>query len=304
VTWLWLTLGAQLLFSVGVHVDKHLLARWFRGAAPGSLILFSALFAFVALPVLALASRGAPWIEPRDAAVLLAGGFLNITGVVLSLYAVQRDEASVVATLFQMMPVFTYGLAYLVLGETLTGLQVVAGLLVMAGAVVASLDLGRGRPAIRGDVLLRMALACLLLATNAVLFKSVAVEEDFWVSTFWSYVSLAIAGVVLFAAVAPYRRQFLRTLRENRLPVIGLNAANEVLAVVGYVMITYATLLVPVAMVSLVGAFQPLMVFGLGVLLTFVAPRFAHEDLSRRRVVQKLVAMAIVAAGTVLLHRG
>ena len=56
-------------------------------------------------------------------------------------------------------------------------------------------------------------------------------------------------------------------------------------------------------MVSLVGAFQPLMVFGLGVLLTLLAPGFAREDLSRRRVVQKLVAMAIVGVGTVLLHR-
>jgi drug/metabolite transporter (DMT)-like permease len=302
MAWLWLTLVAQLLFSVGVHVDKHLLVRWFRGAAPGSLILFSALFAFVALPVLLVVAATSPWIAPSHAVLLLGGGFLNITGVVLSLYAVQRDEASVVATLFQMMPVFTYVLAYVVLGESMTGLQVLAGLLVMAGAVVASLDLRRERPAFRGDVLLRMALACLLLATNAVLFKRVALEEDFWVSTFWSYVSLAIAGVVLFAVVATYRRQFLRTLRENRLPVIGLNAANELLAVVGYVMISYATLLAPVAMVSLVGAFQPLMVFGLGVLLTFVAPRFVHEDLSRRRVVQKLVAMAIVAVGTVLLH--
>src|SRR5262245_2529614 len=106
MTWLWLTLGAQFLFAVGAHVDKYLLSKYFTGSAPGSLILYSALFSVVVLPVVA-------WIEPAvlslpkaHIALLIAGGVLNITAVVLSLYAMQLDEASIVTTLFQMIPVF------------------------------------------------------------------------------------------------------------------------------------------------------------------------------------------------------
>jgi drug/metabolite transporter (DMT)-like permease len=303
MAWLWLTLGAQLLFSVGAHVDKYLLSKYFRGSAPGSLILYSSLFGFAVLPVLLLVNPSVLSIAPFHVAIVLAGGFLNVTGVIVSLYAMQRDEASVVATLFQMIPVFNYGLAYLLLGETLTVTQVVAAALIMAGAVGVSLERRRGRPMLRWPVFLRMALASFLLAANAVLFKLVALEEDFWISTFWSYVSLAIVGVVLFAFARPYRRQFLRTLRANRLPVVGLNVANELIAVVGYVMITYATLLVPIALVSVMSGFQPLMVFLIGVLLTLALPRIGREDLSRGRVVQKLLAMACMLAGTVLLHR-
>jgi uncharacterized membrane protein len=233
VAWLWLTLGAQLLFSVGAHVDKYLLSKYFRGAAPGSLILFSALFGVAVLPVFALLQPAVLSISTMHVVVLLGGGFLNITGVVLSLYAMQEDEASVVATLFQMIPVFSYALAWALLGETLTLLQVAAAALVMAGAVGISLDLSGRRIGLKRSVFLRMSVASLLLAANAVLFKAVALKEDFWVSTFWSYVSLAVAGVLLFAVAATWRAQFVKTLRVNRAPVIALNVFNEVLAVAG-----------------------------------------------------------------------
>jgi drug/metabolite transporter (DMT)-like permease len=303
MTWLWLTLGAQALFSLGAHVDKYLLSRYFKGSAPGSLILFSSLFSLVVLPVLALASPGVFAIAAGHVAVLLVGGFLNITGVIVSLYAMQRGEASVVATLFQMVPLFNYAFAYVLLGETLTPVQAVAAALILVGAVVVSLDLAGSRPRFRRTVFLQVAVASALIAANAVLFKSAALSEDFWTSTFWSYVSLAVVGVALFSLVRPYRAQFLATLRVNRIPVIGLNALNETLAVVGYVMITYATLLVPVVLVSVMSGFQPLIVFVLGAALTLLPPRIGREDLSRGRVVQKLVAMAIMLLGTYLLHR-
>ena len=303
MTWLWLTLGAQFLFSVGAHVDKYLLSKYFKGAAPGSLILFSALFSLAVLPVLAWVSPAVLSISPPHVGVLLVGGALNITGVILSLYAMQEDEASVVATLFQMIPVFNYGLAYVVLGETLTLVQVAAAALIMAGAVFISLDLSRPKVAVKRSVFLRMALASLLIATNSVLFKSVALTEDFWVSTFWSYVSLALVGAGLFALVRTYREQFLRTLRLNSAPVVGLNVFNELLGAGGYMMITYATLLVPVALVSVMSGFQPLMVFLIGVFLTLALPRLGRESLSRKQVAQKLAAMAAMLLGTFLLHR-
>jgi drug/metabolite transporter (DMT)-like permease len=156
---------------------------------------------------------------------------------------------------------------------------------------------------VKRSVFLRMALASLLLAANAVLFKWVALSEDFWISTFWSYVSLAVVGILLFGLVRTYRNQFLHTLRRNRVPVIGLNALNETFAVVGYVMITYATLLVPIAMVSVMSGFQPMMVFLIGVFLTLAFPRLGKENLSRKLVIQKVAAMVVMLVGTFLLHR-
>ena len=304
MAWLWLTLGAQFLFSLGAHVDKYLLSKYFRGSAPGSLILYSSLFSLVVLPVVAWLQPAVLSIAPLHVALLLAGGALNITGVILSLYAMQRDEASVVATLFQMIPVFNYVLAWIVLGETLTPTQIGAALLVMTGAVVISLDLTKPRISIKRSVFVLMTIGSLLLAANSIVFKFVAVSGDFWISTFWSYVSLALVGAILFTGVRSWRAQFLETLRLNRVAVIGLNLFNELLAVVGYVMITYAMLLVPVALVSVMSGFQPLMVFLIGAALTRLAPSVGREDLSRAAMTQKLLAMVAILVGTWLLQRG
>jgi drug/metabolite transporter (DMT)-like permease len=303
MAWLWLTLGAQFLFSVGAHVDKYLLSKYFRGSAPGSLILYSSLFSVVVLPVVWVIEPTVLSIPPLHIALLVAGGVLNITGVVLSLYAMQLDEASVVTTLFQMIPVFNYVLAWIVLGETLTPLQIGAALLVMAGAVVVSLDLTKGRISIKRSVFLLMAIASLLLAANAIVFKFVAVADDFWISTFWSYFSLLLVGFALLGFVRPYREQFVATLKSNSAAIIGLNLFNELLAVVGYLMISYATLLVPVALVSVMSGFQPLMVFLIGVALTLLVPSVGRENLARAAVAQKLVAMAGMLLGTWLLQR-
>jgi drug/metabolite transporter (DMT)-like permease len=266
MTWFWLALSAQLLFSCGTHIDKHLLSRYLHGAAPGSLIIFSSLFGFVVMPVAYAVDPHVLDIRLAHVLLLVGCGLLNITAIVLYLYALARDE------------------------------------LVITGAVLVSVDLDARK--FKGAVFALMAVASLFLALNAVVFKSVALEDSFWISTFWSYASLALAGVVLFSFVRPYREPFLRTLRKNSAAVIGLNAFNEIIAVVGYLLISYATLLAPVALVSVVAGFQPLMVFLLGWGLTTLVPGIARERLSRRQVVQKLVAMGLVLAGTFLLHAG
>jgi drug/metabolite transporter (DMT)-like permease len=302
MAWFWLALLAQFLFSVGVHIDKHLLSRYLKGSSPGSLILFSSLFGFVVMPIAYAVDRRVLEMSPRDIGLLVGCGLLNITAIVLYLYALARDEASVVAPLFQLIPVFSYVLAYAILGETVSTEQMAGAALIIVGAVLITIDLRARR--LKATIFVLMTIASLLLALNGVVFKEVAMEGGFWVSTFWSYASLALAGILLFSFVRPYRDQFLRTLRSNRAPVLVLNTGNEVLAVVGYMLITYATLLAPVALVSVVGGLQPLMVFLLGWLLSVAIPSIGRERLTRAEVVQKLLAIAIVFAGTFLLQRG
>src|SRR5438874_7741302 len=127
MTWFWLALAAQFLFSAGTHVDKYLISKYLKGAAPGSLIIFSSLFGFVVMPAAYAIHPNVLDISLPHVGILVGGGFLNITAIVLYLYALSRDEASVVAPLFQMIPIFSYALAFVVLHETLSAKQ-------MAGA--------------------------------------------------------------------------------------------------------------------------------------------------------------------------
>ena len=63
----------------------------------------------------------------------------------------------------------------------------------------------------------------------------------------------------------------------------------------------YATLLAPVALVLLVGSFQPLFVLALGIVLTLFFPRVTKESLGRMKLLQKGVGIGLMLVGGYLI---
>jgi hypothetical protein len=90
--------------------------------------------------------------------------------------------------------------------------------------------------------------------------------------------------------------------RKNPGPVIGVNAANELINLGGGLGVRYASLLAPVALVSAVSATTTFFVFLFGILLTVFLPKFGREDLSARNVIQKAVGGILIMAGVTLIQ--
>ena len=147
-----------------------------------------------------------------------------------------------------------------------------------------------------------MALSSLTFAFYEVLFKFVAVSEDFWVSTFWEHVGLIIFGAVLFVFVGRYREEFMKLLRTNSRWILSLNLGSEILTFVGNIITTFVALSVPIALVLVVSSYQPGFVFVIGVLLTLLFPRIAQEKITRRDILQKVCAIAIIIVGSHFLN--
>ena len=76
-----------------------------------------------------------------------------MTAMYFYLQALQTEEASVVAPFFQAGPLFAYALAWLVLGETLSRLQLLGGSLIVAGGLLLSIRPGGGHLRLRLVVL-------------------------------------------------------------------------------------------------------------------------------------------------------
>jgi hypothetical protein len=150
-------------------------------------------------------------------------------------------------------------------------------------------------------VLLLMLLCTFVLALSTVIFKFFAIQEQFWVTTFWTYVGEALFGVGILM-VPRYYRQFTLLLKTNTQALLAVNGANELINLGGGLGVRFASLLAPVALVSAVSSTTTLFVFMFGVLLTLFLPRLAHEDLSRANLLQKGGAALLVAAGVFLAN--
>ena len=71
---------------------------------------------------------------------------------------------------------------------------------------------------------------------------------------------------------------------------------------IGNLLFQYASLLAPLALVWAVNGFQPVFVLVYGLLITRFFPQVGEENLERKQLMQKAVAILIIFAGTYLLH--
>ena len=97
----------------------------------------------------------------------MLSGILYMGAMLFYLRALQSEEASVVSPFFQAVPLFGYVLGYVVLGETLSLLQMAGGALIMAGTLIVSVRFDGDCPRVQaaaGVLMLACGLAAALSA--------------------------------------------------------------------------------------------------------------------------------------------
>lgn len=296
--WFLPALAGPFLYAATNHIDKYLLQRHFRQDGVAVLILYSALLSALVLPVVWWLAPDVLAVDARN--VLILGGVAVLDVILLWAYlnAMNSDEPTVVIVYYQLVPVLGLLFGYVLLGETITTLQSVAMLVVIAGASLVSFERG-GRFKARTTGF--MLLACTCWALEATVFKKVALQDNVWRSFFWEHLILAGVGIALFVAVSTYRRRFLDGFRQHSAAVLSLNVLNEVLYIVGNMAVAYATLLAPVALILLMNAFQPFFVLLIGLLLAWLFPKIATERTEARNLWRKVAAIGMTGVGTYVL---
>ena len=298
MSWILLAFCGPVLWAASTHIDKYLVERFFKDSGVGTLLIFTALVGVPGMPLIA-AFTDVTSIGRVGIAVTSVSGLLYLTAIYFYLRALQQEEASVIAPLFQTSTLFTYIIAYFVLHETLTGWHIVGGLLVMASAVVASYEPG-GSHRIKWSVVAPILVCTAVLAGSAVMFKFFAIRDAFWPVTFWSFAGQAAFGAVLLA-IPHIRRQFFGMFRKHPGAVIGINAANEIINLGGGLAARYASLLGPVSLVQAISGTTSFFVFLFGVILSLFYPKLGRENLSRRNLIQKGIAVTLIVAGVILI---
>ena len=301
IMWLLYAFSGPVMWAISTHIDKFLVDKYFRDSDTAVLMVFTALLGVIALPVIWFFEPrvlALPWLAST---VMTVSGILYMGAMLFYLRAIQTEEASVVAPLFQANTLFTFALGVIVLHEIPHWPQLLGAGLVMLGALGLSLDKNLRLGSFKPRLVLLMLAATFAVALSSVVFKFFAVRDEFWSTTFWTFVGEGLFGAAILA-VPKFRKQFLTLFRRNPGAVIGVNAANELINLGGGLGVRFASLLAPVALVSAISATSTFFVFLFSVLLTLFFPRLGREDLSARNVVQKAVGGILIMAGVALIE--
>jgi len=312
MSWLFFAFSGPVLWAISVHLDKYLVERFFKQSNVAVLLLFTAFAGLLLLPFIWFFEPTVTSPSAGSIALIILSGILYMGAMLLYLQALQSEEASVVAPFFQASPLFGYVLAYLVLGETLSGRQMAGGVMIIVGALIVSLRFASALPApasgggerrgFKARLAILMLTCGFALALSGLIFKIFAIEVEFWTTTFWMFVGEAIFGAALLM-VGSYRRQFIALLRVNTAALLTINGSNELINLGGGLGNRYALMFAPLSIVQAIGSTTTLFVFAFGIVLSIFFPSFARETLSGRELAQKGIAAVFVAIGVALVTR-
>lgn len=304
MNWFLVALIPPALYALGNFIDKAILSKELRGGGVGTIAIFSCLLGALTLPVIYFLEPSVFAINSLTAFILSINGILTVLAVLCYLYAIEHDDISAVVPILQLTPVFGFATGYIFLGETLTISQMIGSAIIIIGAIIISLEINHlGKIALKKRVLALAAGSALIFSLSGTIFKYFALDEGYWRTQFWEYIGIAIIGMLFFALVKNYRESFLSIFRENKKTIVGLNIGAEVVMVSADLVMNFATLLAPVALIYVVNSFQPVFVFILGIGLTLLFPAVIKESLSRRHLLQKILTISIMILGLFMLYR-
>lgn len=302
MSWVYFAFSGPVLWAVSVHLDKYLVERFFKHSDVAVMLVFTALVGVLLLPIIGYFEPTVTHHGAGSIALIILSGILYMSAMLLYLQALQNEEASVVAPYFQAGPLFGYVLAYLALGETLSGRQMIGGAMILIGAMTVSVRFGRGIRLFKARLAALMLACGFAMALSGLIFKIFAIEVEFWTTTFWMFVGEGIFGAALLM-VPSYRRQFMTALRANTVALLSINGSNELINLGGGLGNRYALMFAPLSIVQAIGSTTTLFVFAFGVVLSVVWPGLGREDLAGRELAQKGVAAVLVAVGVALVTR-
>jgi drug/metabolite transporter (DMT)-like permease len=244
MNWLLLALIGPFLWSIGNHIDKILIEKYFKSRSMGSLIIISSLVGLFVAPIIFIFKPDVLNITIGYIFFMLVASILFVIYVWAYLKAMEQDEASIVVPFYQLIPVFAFILGYFFLGETITYLQFFAMFLIIAGAAIISFEIDEDNKfKLRKKTVFYMLISSFVSAVESVIFKYVLIREDFWITNFWSFLWIGVIGLVLLFSIKLYRIEFIYIIKNNSKRILSLNVFNEILTIVGNITTVYAFLL-------------------------------------------------------------
>jgi transporter family protein len=297
MNWFTIAIIAPMLWAVTNHVDKFIISRYSTNKNPLSLVLFSSFtFGFAAFLMFFFAPIG--HVSFIQAMFVVLAGMCVIAGYIPYMYALQEDEVSIAAPLFQMIAPLSYIFGAIFLHEVLSGKQIFASLLIVLGAVLLTLNVEK--LTWKWRIFRLMFFSSLLITFSIVLFKAVGLDSSFWTASFWMYLGGFIMGLILFC-IPRYNKEFKSFLKEGGRALFSLNALSESINITANLFSRFATLLAPIALISAINSTQSFFIFLYGWILFLFFPKIQSENFSRKAVMLKLGAIVIMILGSALL---
>jgi len=306
--WILIAVFAHFLNAVTAIVDKHIVSD--KVMKPVVYAFYSGIFQIeylLAIPVLAVLWPEIAFRFPSWELFALAAfaGALFIFTLTIFYQAIRLAEVSRVTPMVGVsVPVFTFLLSFIFLGESLSARQGVAFTLFLIGGFFMSANISQGRiTKVRGTAL--ALVSGFLFASYYViidfLFGRVGFLDAFILIQFGGFL-----GAVLLLVPSKSRREILgmkeeeNDIIENRTSAV-LFVSDKLTSAVAAFLLTYSISIGDVVIVNSLQATQYAFTLILAIILSKKLPSFCREQTGKDVILQKSFSLVLIAIGLILI---
>ena len=285
-----ITIG-YLLNAVSSLINKILLNKDIPNP-----VVYTFYIPVLGLIVFLLAPFGFAWIGLELFIISMISGIL-FTYALLSMFkALARDDISRVTPLIGgLQPIFVFLMAYLILGERLVTTQLLAFILILAGGILITIQLNKNKSQ-SSRMFFLSSLASFLFATSFVLTKYIFNNTEFISGFIWIRIG-AFVGALLLLLSAANRKAIFHGNKKIKKSTSIIFILGQLAGAVAFIMINWAISLGSVTFVNALQGLQYVFLFLLVLLLMRKRPNLLGEDMSKKVVIQKIVAILLIAIG-------
>ncbi|MDD5071299.1 MAG: EamA family transporter [Patescibacteria group bacterium] len=267
-----------------------------------------------------------PWVPSgRELGLDLLAGMLFLITLVFWYKALHQSEATrVVPIVGALVPIFSFVLSFLFLGETLTERQLLAFLVLINGGILISVkhtrfykigEMWNRFRGVFGDILggihaqyrparrliLNSVISALFFAVYYVLIKYIYLSQPFIGGFVWSRLGTFL-GALLILFIPGWRKPIVEYQRGAKTPKnLAFFISIRLLAGLAFIMINWAISLGNVALVNSLQGVQYVFLIFLVLFLSAKYPHILEEELGGGVMLQKIIGVSLISIGLYML---
>ena len=296
MNWIWIALIAHFLYALVYMLDKFILSSPIRSPLSyafytgflGGLIIFIAPFFDFHLV------RGTVLLES-----LLSGAFFTLA-LICFYRTLQVGEASrSVPFVGALVPIVTLAATYLLGIGGLEGSHITAFIFLVTGSFLIVFGYKNDNFWAAKNIFF-LVVSALLFGVSFALTKLVFTQTNFISGLVWVRMGSVVFSILLLSR-RPWRHEIFKTTVSASPETAGWFLGSKILGATAVILQNYAIFLGSVVVVNSLQATQYLFLLVLAIFLSWRFPRLFHETLGRAAIAQKILAIAVIGVGLIVL---
>ncbi len=296
MNWIYFVLISSGIWSVTSLIDKIVISKG-HIKNPIVYMLSNALMNVLIVFILPFAGFG--HLKLADFFIALLSGAAFCAAVAIYYKCVEFDEISKIVILFQLGPIFVLALSFLFLGEVLTKNHIIGFLFLLGAGAIVSYK--KSKKTFRlGKAFYYMIVSMFLSSVALVTSKHIFNVTGFWSAFLWLRAAEFCALAVLLAP--SIRKDAINTAKAMKPKIKALVIFKMIIDFSAFMFLGYALLNGPVSLITVLGSsILPLFVFLLASACSVYFPNIVKEEIGRKALLAKVVAVLFVIIGIFLV---